>query len=1640
MGSVAEKQVRTSATPRRAALRPNAVWSAKSAEHGAIRAIVSPRAVVAPIAGARRSSDSLGTDHGPTFSSIQRMCADCSAETEELQRAPLAAALQRAIEVGAADDEFEREADAMADQVMRSCGGMDDGSAETRAVQRESLPAKEEEEEKPAVQRLEGDAAFDETTAAQRACADCNEELQRAPLEREDEEHVQRASADEITSATEEVRAPNGADAVSPLGVSAVAHAPSSHAASVPSSIQRACAECNEELQRAPLEQEEEEHVQREMEAPTFDGAAGDDDTVQRATTPRVQMKIAVGPADDEFEREADAMADHVMRAAVPRPSASQSPNVSVRRDMHDEDDGALQRFADAEEMHEPESSVQRYAARATTSDARDDEERPSSGALRRRAIGRAGGQIEDADLTARLRSPSGGRPLPDHVRAYIEPHLQYDFSDVRVHDSAEDRADAAALNARAFTYGRHIWIGPNESADNPRLMAHELTHVVQQGAAKQATVQRGEGDEEQEPGWVARQALGLVRRYAPTLEPILRRGPINWLRDQFASVFDGLVGTINRLNPGRALDELSSLFQGLIARAEPIVTALRSGDCGPLFQAITDLKNFVTEVAGNAWDKLTDFLQPVGDFFTNLWNGYGAPALEWLQNFAGDLWDSLTQLGHDIWDWTQPIRDALGAAWSWVKEQLFGPEDEQTDGDSEGGIVGWITRKATEAWDWVKEQTRPVWEPVADAAAKIRELIPPPFIRNLGQQFQQLSQNINQASEEMNGGDDVAENRQALAAALPTVQQVIASVREVIVSARGWVLEKIDTVSGGLSGLLGRLRGSSFLRPLATLLGWLGDAATSLGSWAHEKVAGLFDWVLQAFDYLSPFVQKLITIVRNVISVVGDLLQLPSLVLNAVWNLIPECIRNPIRDFLVNQILARIPVFSTLLQLPDIWNRVEATALRILRQVFVDGNIARAAWTFFSSMLEVLGIPPQLVVGILAKAAAAIGDILSDPVGFLLNLLSAVKEGFIRFFGNIGTHLLNGVTGWLFGHLTRAGLQPPEDFSLGSILRFVLQVLDITVDRVFERLARRVDPVIVQRLRQALTIATGVWRFVAILIEEGPAGLWREVQEQLSGLWNRVLDAVVGWVTRTVVERVSARLLTMLDPSGVMAVVNSLIALYRAIQSAVEYLREMLMIVDRVLDGINGIAHGAIDIAAGFLETALASGVPVAIGFLANQIGLRDFGERIQEMVEGVRAMVDRAIDWLIDRAIAGGQALLNMLRRGVAAIRNWWAARKPFTSEEGEAHTLYFEGSGSSARLMIQSDPQNYRDFINGVDVPPAKQAAKAEALQIAGELDQAVARANTTPAAGTTSAAGGGGTGSGAGGTGGADPAAEIDQLLERLAAATARFIPRGSGASSEPVYGPLANGFGSSVRVARLTNDHPDGSGPGVDGGHWDALRRRQDGGGSYYVRGHLLNDNLGGPGTTWTNLTPLTQRANNRAADSMLHRFETPVKNAVQAGKRVNFTVTASYTRSHPLAARIPALQASPNPDDQVIASIIRAEQYVPTTLQCDSKEVLVSGEERAAVAQHTVDNSIEDSREEDYQLTPQPKQRVYINEMSATDLQNLDGIDATKAAAIVAGRPFRTGEQVKRAAGLSESQWQAVLRTSGFHVRIYRIT
>ncbi len=90
--------------------------------------------------------------------------------------------------------------------------------------------------------------------------------------------------------------------------------------------------------------------------------------------------------------------------------------------------------------------------------------------------------------------SESAGQPLSPSTRQYMEPRFGIDFGQVRLHSDENAHRAASQIRARAFTYGHHILLGKEESEQDNHLMAHELTHVIQQDHSPgQSTARTGD-------------------------------------------------------------------------------------------------------------------------------------------------------------------------------------------------------------------------------------------------------------------------------------------------------------------------------------------------------------------------------------------------------------------------------------------------------------------------------------------------------------------------------------------------------------------------------------------------------------------------------------------------------------------------------------------------------------------------------------------------------------------------------------------------------------------------------------------------------------------------------------------------------------------------------------------------------------------------------------------------------------------------------------------------------------------------------------------------------------------------------------------------------------------------------------------
>ncbi|MFC6723688.1 hypothetical protein ACFQE1_04675 [Halobium palmae] len=277
-----------------------------------------------------------------------------------------------------------------------------------------------------------------------------------------------------------------------------------------------------------------------------------------------------------------------------------------------------------------------------------------------------------------------------------------------------------------------------------------------------------------------------------------------------------------------------------------------------------------------------------------------------------------------------------------------------------------------------------------------------------------------------------------------------------------------------------------------------------------------------------------------------------------------------------------------------------------------------------------------NLLLGVLRKAAAAASHIVTDPIGFLGNLVSGVKQGFTNFLANLKKHLLTGLIEWLTGAMSEAGITLPETFDLKGIFSLVMQVLGLT----YENIRAQAVKVLGEKAVSTLETTFDVFK---TLVTQGVAGLWEYIKDKLGDLKAMVMDKVQEIIATQVIEAGINWILGLLGPVG--AFVKACKAIYDIVSFFIEKARQVAALVDGILDSVLAIARGNLSGAASFVENALARSVPVLIGFLANLLGLGDLPAKIKGVMKAVQQPINKAIQWVILQAAKFAKKAANML-----------------------------------------------------------------------------------------------------------------------------------------------------------------------------------------------------------------------------------------------------------------------------------------------------------------------------------------------------------------------------------------------------------
>lgn len=185
-------------------------------------------------------------------------------------------------------------------------------------------------------------------------------------------------------------------------------------------------------------------YLQRQAKAAALEERDAERESEAHKLTSVAQLKVRVGPGNDHYEKQADAVAARVIQGGT--------------------------------------------TPMAIT---------PLGGRLQRKPEAQSGSTRASNSTIQALKDKGPGEPLQPAIRRRIEPVVGTSLSHVRVHRDGRANRAADQLNARAFTHGRDIWLGSGEQPNNLGLMAHEATHVVQQSSGVAQAQQKCDGCEE---------------------------------------------------------------------------------------------------------------------------------------------------------------------------------------------------------------------------------------------------------------------------------------------------------------------------------------------------------------------------------------------------------------------------------------------------------------------------------------------------------------------------------------------------------------------------------------------------------------------------------------------------------------------------------------------------------------------------------------------------------------------------------------------------------------------------------------------------------------------------------------------------------------------------------------------------------------------------------------------------------------------------------------------------------------------------------------------------------------------------------------------------------------------------------------
>ncbi len=819
------------------------------------------------------------------------------------------------------------------------------------------------------------------------------------------------------------------------------------------SSVQLKCNDCEQEER---LQKKEEEGIEQEpnlQRKPLFESGGGDETSVQAQldpTTPTLQAKCNDCEQEDRLQKkEEEGIEEEPNLQRKPIFESGGEDDTSVQAQLDPTTPTLQAKCNDCEQ----EDRLQKKEEEGI-------EEEPN---LQRKPIFGSGGEDENEliqeksatnsssilpNLQQQLNSSKGkGQSLSPDIQQSMGQSMGADFSGVRVHTGSDAVQMNRDLGAQAFTHGSDIYFNKGkyntESKSGQHLLAHELTHTVQQGGALLKTksitayrpnyrvnsfnapniqafglsdlgnaISRGArfvgdlagdavewvGDRVEDVIEMGADAfMAIIRQVAPKLAEIIQDGPGGLISKALS---EGIQTWLSNLFGGFDLGQFITDIRTNLTKTFNLIKGIVSGDeasCKAFNNAIDAMRGFISDFMDNpffqaikaAFDTIKSFLSKVVDLVI-------APIFDTIMEVAGEAFSVVKKIAGTISGWLQAVKGVLEKAWSWVMEQLG------FSGDGEGGIWESIKGFANDIWKEIKATFAPIIKPLKTIVGILLMMSPIGPVVIAIRYGPQVIEAIKWLWNNRNNPNIIKDAREQMGdTILPQLLTAGETFITQISNVASQLLGHLVELGSGLLELIGGLTGIPLLEMARSFVQNLATHVQTFTTWVQESFQGAIEAFKTAFNKIKAIVKPYIEILSSIGLAILNPPMIPIIIAGWAWRALPDCYKPPIVDFLLDGVIAFLEALPVLPFLGVLWPLLQPFIVGFLREFRGRSDEEKIAITNkFAKIIS--GASIEFIIGFVSGFLQGIWEGLTDPFMLMfmaLKGLSSLTNWFLGLF-----------------------------------------------------------------------------------------------------------------------------------------------------------------------------------------------------------------------------------------------------------------------------------------------------------------------------------------------------------------------------------------------------------------------------------------------------------------------------------------------------------------------------------------------------------------------------------------------------------------------------------------------------------------